>query len=130
MKTYFVKLPSGTVLRTECLDLWPEAEKLSVSEGKRLLKAEAIDQLKALPGDTIYGVVLSVSRSGMSRKARFFAVVDGEIRNVTGAVGNALDWRHDGADWIRLDGCGMDMLYHTVDSVNHATGRNFQSRAL
>lgn len=79
----------------------------------------------------MWGIVLSVSPSGMSRKARFYAIRESLPLNITGDIAHVLDWRHDGGDWIRLDGCGMDMLFHTVDSLTHALGyTSLESRRL
>lgn len=73
------------------------------------------------PGDTIYTKVLSVSRSGMSRKIMvLIAGTDGEIRNISWNVAKACGMRptkdHDG---ITIGGCGMDMGFAIVYDLSY-----------
>lgn len=139
MRNQYVKLPGGVVLQTDNPELWPEAERISRENGKRQLREEAVGQLKEIApeGTDVYGIVLHVSRSGMMRRARFYVLKSDAIgcrpRNITCYMGNLLGWRHDGADWIQLDGCGMDMLFHAVNCTAHAlygNGNALHSRSL
>jgi len=141
MKTA-VQLKSGLIIETDEPSIWPEGKRLSRAEGKRLLREQAAADLRRdLPdGGTVWGIILSVSASGMSRKARFYAIRDSRgfhppeapvPLNITGNIAQLLGWPHDGGDWIRLDGCGMDMLWHTVESVKFALGyTSLESRRL
>lgn len=79
-------------------------------------------------GSTVYGVVTHVARSGMSRRIRFFIVATEhagrphrtEVMNVSGYIAAALDWRRDlHTGDIHVDGCGMDMIFHTINSLSY-----------
>jgi len=83
------------------------------------------------PGSVVYGCVRDVSRSGMSRIITFHVVerrADGPdwIRCVTGLVARALSMRvaeprsFRGSWGMRVDGCGMDMVFHVVQSLSYA----------
>lgn len=129
----YIQLPSGFVLETDEPGIWPEAKRLSAAEGKRLLRAEAAATLRKVlaEGSEVWGLVLSVSASGMSRKARFYAIKGSQPLNITGDIARVLGWRHDGGDWVTLRGCGMDMLWHTVENIGSALGiAGLQSRRL
>ena len=68
-------------------------------------------------GTEIRGVVMSVARSGMSRRIRFFVADEGKVWDVTGYVARAIGEHGENAvndDGLRVDGCGMDMVFHTV----------------
>ena len=69
----------------------------------------------------VYTIVTHVSRSGMSRRMRLFTVYAGNIWEITGRVARALGWRtHARTGELIVDGCGMDMGFHTVYSLSHA----------
>jgi hypothetical protein len=71
------------------------------------------------PGTTVYTMLVSVSRSGMSRTMRVFVVHDSIIVNITHHVARVIDYRmRDGAMVVK--GCGMDMGYHVVHSLSYA----------
>ena len=64
----------------------------------------------------IYAIVRSVARSGMSRTMSFFMVEDGELINITHVVARVCWYRFNKDNWtIRVNGCGMDMIAHTLD---------------
>lgn len=82
--------------------------------------AEARESLKKMlkPGDCIYTILYSVSKSGMSRKIKL-VVGDGnkEISDITWYVSQALEERMgDGA--IVVNGCGMDMGFFLVERLS------------
>lgn len=87
-------------------------------------KVNALTELRALcpPGTTVYTVLRSVSRSGMTRSISPLVMVDGEPRNLTWLVSKALGWpvRQDFNDGVRCDGAGMDMGFHLVHSLSYA----------
>lgn len=69
--------------------------------------------------DTIYTIVRSVARSGMSRKMDLYVIRDNTPRRITFSVAKALGWRYDmNAEALHVDGCGMDMGFHTVYSLS------------
>lgn len=82
--------------------------------------AEARESLKKMlkPGDCIYTILQSVSKSGMSRKIKL-VVGDGEnkISDITWYVSQTLEERmNDGA--IVVKGCGMDMGFYLVERLS------------
>jgi len=107
-------------------------------DGKR---AEAILYLRKLipKGDTVYTILKHVSRSGMTRGIDCYAIVPkgglctaghntglyAEPVWITGYVGHAIDspqpidyWRKSLG--LKVDGCGMDMGFHVVNSLSYA----------
>lgn len=89
-------------------------------------KQEAIAHLRrvAPPGSKIYGVVKHVSRSGMMRHIDFYVPVADEngkthMQYLTGWFESVLRWgRADNG--LKVGGCGMDMIFHTVYCVSSA----------
>jgi len=86
--------------------------------------AEALATLRGIfkPGDTLYAIVRSVARSGMSRRMDYYAMQNGELRWITPLMVKAgvpdeswASWRkrrdYEGA---RIDGCGMDMIFESA----------------
>lgn len=75
------------------------------------------------PGALVYTQVRHVSASGMSRDISLYAVVNGRIQSLTYYAANILGWRlveRDGYRAIRVNGLGMDMGYHLVESLAFA----------
>ena len=89
-------------------------------------RAEAIAQLREWikPGDTVYTILDSVSRSGMSRTIRVVLLSCGEDGRPVDlhpnhAVGLAIDARMTKrGDALVIGGCGMDMGFHVVNSLS------------
>lgn len=85
---------------------------------------DAIEKLRAMlpKGTTVYTAVTHVSRSGMSRRIRLWAMVDNEPRSITCLVGEAIGWTLKSGPWWELvvNGCGMDMCFHTVNTLSYA----------
>lgn len=84
----------------------------------------ATDDMAALvsPGDTVYTVIRSVAKSGMSRTLSLFVVKDGKLRNVTWDVSRILGYPLsdvNGHRALRVNGAGMDMGFHVVYSLSH-----------
>ncbi len=82
-------------------------------------RLEAVTELRTLlkPGDTVWTLVQSVSKSGMSRKIRLLLIRDGEPYRITHLVAKALGYSIDNNGCeitIRVTGCGMDMCFNTV----------------
>lgn len=91
----------------------------------RMTKADRAEQARHVamlrdmlpPGATVYTRIEHVSRSGMSRDVRVYAVRDGGIESITGLVASALDMpRRDArGDWVlRVGGCGFDAGFSVV----------------
>ena len=82
--------------------------------------------LKAIKQGEIYAKVLTVSRSGMSRRIAFYRVYKGEILNITREIAWLSGYTTPGAfaqgskylvdDGLLVQGCGMDMIFHTLYS--------------
>ncbi len=105
-------------------------------------RTEALEELRELlaAGDTVYSIVRSVARSGMSREISFviFYVRPGAPRGegptpryLSRAISLALGWRMSRRDRaaIVVNGCGMDMCFHTLDCVRAALGYKVQFRS-
>lgn len=78
---------------------------------------ETFEDLKGLlkRGETIYCVLRSVSRSGMSRRIDIYVMRRGYPVYLSYRVARLLGWTCKGnGDGIRVDGCGMDMGFHLV----------------
>lgn len=95
---------------------------------KEIAQAEAVKTLQewgVVDGTTIYAKVVRVSASGMSRQVRLYFSKDGKIIDITYWSAKALGWSYAGDGYregVRVSGCGMDMLFHTVYSLSYAMG--------
>lgn len=94
--------------------------------------AERLEQLRGWikPGETVYTIVRSVSRSGMSRQISlvlFKVGSDGKSYTLhpnyaaSIVLGQRL-MRNNGPDALLVSGCGMDMAWWLVDYLSHALG--------
>lgn len=88
-------------------------------------KAKLVDLLSQTDSD-IYGNVTSVAKSGMSRKIRFYLSMPKDsfrnkpyIWDITWHISRALELPMDD-DGLKVSGCGMDMIFHTIDSLGYA----------
>ena len=95
---------------------------------KQREQKEAVDTLKQwglVDGSTVYAKVNKVSASGMSRNIGLYLVrKDGTITDISYHASKALEWSYkEGYNGgVRVGGCGMDMLFHTVYSLSYAMG--------
>lgn len=88
-------------------------------------KAEALETLRKLcpPGTKVYTTLRHVSRSGMLREISLHILKKGQIVHITWNAARVLGWPvNDGrAYWaLRVSGCGMDMGFHTVNTLSYA----------
>lgn len=85
-------------------------------------KLHALAELRTLcpPGTTVYTILRSVSRSGMSRTVQPVVVNEhGQPQTITGLVASAIGVRtKDGA--CVMGGCGMDVGFELVYSLSRA----------
>lgn len=78
------------------------------------------------PNSTIYTVVTTVARSGMSRRMKVFTLTsDSEgkpwIRTITWLIARALGYRfNERGEDMTVGGCGMDMGFHVANSLSYA----------
>jgi hypothetical protein len=90
--------------------------------------AESLARLREWikPGDTLYTVLESVSRSGMSRTIRVvlpYTTDDGRVDflHPNHAVSEVLGYRRaKRGDGLIVGGCGMDMGFHLVNGVSES----------
>ena len=85
-------------------------------------KIEAIRELRKLlkPGARVFTILRHVSRSGMQRRIDVYTIRKNAPVWITGYVGKALGYRHHRQGGLVVDGCGMDMGYHLVNSLSYA----------
>lgn len=101
---------------------------------KQKEQQEAVDILKGwgvLPGTKIYGNVTHVSRSGMSRNIRLSFVRDGDIVDISYWAAKVIGWTYkDGyTGGVRVGGCGMNMILHTIDCLSYGMGYGTTNQA-
>jgi hypothetical protein len=95
----------------------PRYSKEEIQESREFLR-------KALPSgyDRIHRP-RHVSRSGLLREISLFVIHKGAPISITWHAARVLRWSvNDGrAYWaLRVSGCGMDMGFHTVNSLSYA----------
>lgn len=119
---YYVQTPRGNVFQTANPDHWPEAIVLPARRGAALYRAQYCDSLCALvrPGDRVYTVLRSVSRSGMRRTLSVLIVTEGRISDITYSVAIVAGYRRDKRGHIIVGGCGFDAGYDVVYSLGRA----------
>lgn len=66
------------------------------------------------PGDTVYTILRSVARSGMSRRLSVVILTGDGPWDITGLVARALGDRFQKDGTIRVQGCGMDAGFATA----------------
>jgi hypothetical protein len=74
--------------------------------------------------DRVYIIQRSVSRSGMTRKLSLYLLINNEPRHITHLVADALEWGLDKNYRLIVNGCGMDMHFHTVYSLSQVLYRD------
>lgn len=127
MKNYYLKSRHGHIIKTDSPDIWSDYEKLPAKSGKLAYQEQEKTTLKKWlkPGNTVYTLIRSVSASGMSRRISCYIVNNGEIQDISGYVGEILEWRRNDKDGsLIVGGCGMDMGFHTVYYLARALFRD------
>lgn len=108
---------------------------------KEIAQAEAVKTLKdwgLKDGTIVWAKVVRVSSSGMSRQICLYMVAPRhnnisasifnttyDIKDITYWSAQALGWGYGGdgyRDGIKVSGCGMDMLFHTINQLSYAMG--------
>jgi hypothetical protein len=85
--------------------------------------------LKVLkPGSVVYGQVTQVSRTGMNRHIKLFTVVDNELVNITWYASLVMEGKYAGDNKygervLKVPGCGMDMVFHTIYGLSSSLFR-------
>jgi len=79
-------------------------------------------------GDTVYVILRSVAKSGMSRRIDLVTFRDGSARHLTYAMSHlgiaGMKGSQNAYKGASIPGCGMDMGFHAVDSLS----RRFETR--
>jgi hypothetical protein len=87
-------------------------------------------------GATIYGLVRSVSASGMTRNISLKIVKGDRLLDVTYYAADIMDDKvkeYRGYNVINVSGAGMDMVFHTVYNLGlalHGDGYYFRSEII
>lgn len=119
----YLKNPDGRVFETDFPQYHKDCERLTKTEGLRLLQLQCAAELRPLfrPSKTVYAIIRKVSASGMTRYIDFYAYRKGRLEPLTYRMSVCLGWRlHDKG--LVVGGCGMDMVFHTVDTLCRTIG--------
>lgn len=119
----YMRNPDGYVYETDHPEYHKGSEKLTKTEGKRLLREQFKAEYKKYfgPKKQIYCVIRKVSASGMERHMDFFVHEKDGLRCVTYGMSVILDWRYSKGNLV-VRGCGMDMCFHAVDTTCRILG--------
>lgn len=120
-KTY-MQSANGDVFETEHPEYHKECENLGGgAKGFAARREYCLKELRKIlkPNSTVYTVLRSVSKSGLSREISAFAIQKGKLRNldclIADAIGHAV-----GNQGIKMNGCGMDAGFALVYSIGSA----------
>lgn len=121
-----------SVFMTASPEYHPKATKLPQARGKELYRLQSIEKVKAmLEGvDTVYGIVRHVSASGMSRDIDLYIIKDNRPVYLTGYASTILGYPMAKNRGMKVGGCGMDMVFHCVDSLGRSIGKNLKSEII
>lgn len=100
---------------------------------KRIKNLNEYDKelLESVRGKKIACNIVSVSRSGMTRRMRFYACVDDDMKEITYLIGAIAGYSQDKNHDLIVGGCGMDMIFSVLSNFNYAmakydTGKSIQ----
>lgn len=95
-------------------------------------KRESLETLKKQlrDGDTVYTILRSVSRSGMSRIIDLVIIKNNEPLWITWHVSKVLEYSLAKDTGLKVRGCGMDMGFHVVYSLANTLGIELRQRWL
>jgi hypothetical protein len=122
----YVQTSSGNVFETSNASYWSEATRLPAKRGEELLRKQYQNALRERlkPGDTVYTLMRSVSRSGMRRTFDVYMSRDNQMACVTYSVAKACRYGLDNHGRIVVGGCGFDAGYDIVYSLGRALWPN------
>lgn len=118
----YIQCPKGEVFTTFSPENWKDCKVLTRKEGEKLYREQACKRLRKLlkPGSTVYTILRSVSKSGMSRKLSLvIPQKDGTILDITYTAAVAMNCTTDTHNQITRHGCGMDMGFDTVYNLGY-----------
>lgn len=86
---------------------------------KQQAKQDALSTLNVIlkPNDRVFYRVNKVSRSGMSRRISFYAILDNDLLNLNYLFETVLDYNSN-EDGVLIRGCGMDMGFHAISTIS------------
>ena len=93
-------------------------EKATRKDAKKDAKEMLLKFCK--PGDTLYTVIRSVSKSGMSRNLDVFAIHEGRPLWLSVYIAACTGMRLTDGKGLHVTGCGMDMGFHVVNNLSIA----------
>ena len=129
---YFTSVTNGHIIKTQTPECYQDVARYhalkSKAEGERLYVQQQRAQLTAdlqaaarnVHGDsqvTVYAVIRKVSASGMKRTIDFYLCINGDMQCVTYNVATVLGLSLDKDRGLIRNGCGMDMVWDTVQCV-------------
>ena len=128
-KWYYMQGKEGDVIKTHHPEYWPGCVQLPAKEGKELHKQQSVKRLQTLLQgcDTVYGIIRSVSASGMSRNIDLYVIKDNAPIYLSGNAANVLDWKLSDKRGVIVKGCGMDMVFHFATSMLSVCGIDYQN---
>lgn len=90
---------------------------MTKKEQKEKDKQESIKYLKRniKPGGELLVNIISVSKSGMSRRMR---VLNNKFIDLSYDVAKVIEWNHSDKG-ILVSGCGMDMCFHLIQTLSY-----------
>jgi hypothetical protein len=93
----------------------------NISQKLNKSQKEAYEYLKDYRSLKLQATIVSVAKSGMSRKIKFFIIKDSHLINITENIARLLESneKHPAADGMRVSGCGTDMIFHTIVCLNY-----------
>ncbi len=95
---------------------------MNAKELKQESIRHSLEFLKAsVNKDTVVsGVVIHASRSGMQRVVRILVAVNGEVRDISAAIGMACDIpRNHQIGGVKVNGCGFCPIQHVVEHLSY-----------
>jgi hypothetical protein len=113
---------AGNIYRTNYPKTWgSDYTILKRKEGEALYREQQKqDVTKYLKhGTTVYGMVRSVSRSGMQRVISFFYIDNGQLINFDHKIEVLCGYKQAKNQGLIINGCGMDMIFSVVSSLSY-----------
>jgi hypothetical protein len=84
------------------------------------LVKEAFENLLKYKGRKIFAQITSTSRSGMSRRIKFFVLDTDRKTDISEYIANVVGYKYDWDKGLLVGGCGMDMIFSVLSNLNYA----------
>lgn len=127
-KTFYMQAESGEVFITFNPEYHKNDLQLPQTKGKALYIQQTKEKVKRLLSgvDTIYGIIRKVSASGMSRDIDLYIIKDNKPVYLTGYASIILGYSMSKDRGMKVQGCGMDMVFHCVSSLAESVGIDYK----